>query len=118
MAKIPSYHKRLDQYRTSSLKLADRLSDSIAAWCGSWSFFVCHALWFAFWLILRLDIGTLTLIGSLEAIILMSVLLMYQKRQAKKDDLRDEADYQADKHSETAIEELKEMVKEIKEKLK
>ena len=118
MAKIINYHKRLEQYRTSSLKITEKASDFIAFWCGSWNFLILHLLWFTAWFVFKLPIEILTLIVSLEAIILMSVLLMYQNRQARKDDLRDEADYQADKHAETDIAELKKIVKEMNEKIK
>jgi len=72
-----------------------------------------------YYLVYNLDrLKTRTLIVSLEAIILMSILLMTQTRQAKKDDLRDEADYQADKNSELEINEIKKIVDEINRKLK
>lgn len=51
------------------------------------------------------------MIVSLEAIILMILLLMAQNRQSIKDDLRDEADLQADLES---IELEKQVLKEVK----
>lgn len=95
----------------------DRLADWLAAWCGSWSFFILHIIWFAGWLYYKLDINMLTMIVSLEAIILMAILLMAQNRQAEKDDIRDEADYQADLKSEKHIREVKAMIRELEKKL-
>ena len=99
------------------MTLSEKIADFIADSCGSWYFFVFHIVWFAVWLSLNLDHTILTLIVSLEAILLMNVLLMAQNRQIKKDDLRDEADYQADKHSEVDIIEVIRMLKEINEKI-
>ena len=95
----------------------DIMADKISEWCASWSFLMIHVIWFIVWLALRLDINTLTMIVSLEAIILMAVLLMSQTRQARKDDLRDEEDFQSDLRSEKAIHEvnikLDELIKKI-----
>jgi uncharacterized membrane protein len=85
--------KRLKKDKDGAL---DRLTSSVSAWVGSWLFFDLHIVWFGLWLLFRLDINLLTLLVSLEAIILMLLLLMQQNRQVKKDDVRDEADYQAD----------------------
>ncbi|MFW0862726.1 MAG: DUF1003 domain-containing protein [Candidatus Komeilibacteria bacterium] len=100
------------------LSLFDKAADSIASWSGSWSFLTLHIIWFTLWLWLRIDINMLTMIVSLEAIILMTVLLMAQNRQAERDDIRDEADYQADVRSEKEIMELKKIVTEIRDNLK
>ena len=113
-----NYHQRLEQYKQQGRRPKEKVADGIASWCGSWNFLMMHVIRFTLWIALRLDINLLTLIVSLEAIILMNVLLMTQTRQAKKDDLRDEADYQADKHSEESIVELKKMVRNIQKKLK
>lgn len=95
----------------------DRLADWLATWCGSWSFFNLHIIWFAVWLIFKLDINELTLIVSLEAIILMAVLLMAQNREAEKDNIRDEADYHADLNSEKHIREVKSTIRALEKKL-
>lgn len=92
----------------------DRLADRISSWCGSWNFLILHLIWFGWWLIGGYDIGILTMAVSLEAIILMAVLLMTQARQAERDDLRDQADYQADVHAERMIGEVRRMLREIK----
>jgi len=73
--------------------------DSMNSLVGSWSFLVIHVIWFMVWLAQRWDINTLTMIVSLEAIILMILLLMAQNRQSLRDNLRDEADLQADLQS-------------------
>jgi uncharacterized membrane protein len=94
-----------------------KLIDSISAIVGSWWFLIFHMLWFGIWLIFRLDINSLIMIVSLEAIILMILLLMDQNRQVVRDDIRDEEDLQADLKSVDLGEEILKEVKDIKEKL-
>ncbi|PIT90601.1 MAG: hypothetical protein COU22_01220, partial [Candidatus Komeilibacteria bacterium CG10_big_fil_rev_8_21_14_0_10_41_13] len=89
------YHQRLEKYRQAKLKKSELASDAIAKWCGSWSFLILHIIGFIIWLSVKWNFNILTLIVSFEAILLMNILLMSQNRQAKQDDLRDEADYQA-----------------------
>jgi len=110
------YHQRLERFRKSRLKTSEKIADLVARWCGSWSFLLLHLFGFVLWFALRLNFNFLTLIVSAEAIILMNVLLMSQNRQAKKDDLRDEADYQADRNAEEGIDEIKKIVKDIQKK--
>ncbi len=102
--------ERLDKTRTWFEILADKISE----WCGSWSFLLIHVIWFVWWFIAKYEINTLTMVVSLEAIILMAILLMTQNRAAGRDDLRDEADYQADIHSEQMINEIKDIIVSIK----
>lgn len=119
MIKQPhDYHQRLEQFRQTRLKTTERAADLVAHWCGSWSFLIIHLIGFVLWFAFRLDFNFLTLVVSAEAILLMNILLMAQNRQSKKDDLRDEADYQADKHAAQGIDEIKKIVKDIQKKLK
>ncbi|KKP90816.1 MAG: hypothetical protein UR94_C0022G0012 [Parcubacteria group bacterium GW2011_GWA2_36_10] len=80
--------------------------DSINDWVGSWWFLSFHVVWFAVWGIFKLESHILTLIVSLEAIILMILLLMTQNRQSARDDIRDELDLQADLRSAQLTEEI------------
>ncbi len=110
---MKSIKKRLNEFSDSpstTLSLFDKTADVVASWSGSWNFLMLHIIWFTLWLGLKIDINLLTMIVSLEAIILMTVLLMAQNRQAQKDNWRDEADYQADIRSEKEILELKKIV--------
>lgn len=67
-----------------------RLTDLVAGFAGSWRCIILHAVWFALWLWLHLDINALTMIVSLEAIFLSSILLLASNRQAAKDRARDD----------------------------
>jgi uncharacterized membrane protein len=110
------YHRRLEQFRKVNLKKSEKASDIIARWTGSWNFLLIHLAGFILWFVLKFNVELLTLIVSFEAILLMNILLMAQNRQAKKDELRDEADYQADKQAAEAVEEIKQIVRELKNK--
>lgn len=81
---------------------------------GSWMFLFFHIIWFLLWLYFDLGVKELTMIVSLEAIILMILLLMAQNRQNIRDDIRDEADLQADLQSMETSEKILKHVKEIK----
>ena len=119
MIKTPQdYHKRLEQFRKANLKSSEKAAGLIAKWTGSWSFLFLHIIGFILWLAFGLNFNFLTLIVSFEAILLMNILLMTQNRQAEKDDLRDEADYQADKSSQETITEIKTIVQDIQKKFK
>lgn len=95
-----------------------RMIESMNSWVGSWLFLVIHMIWFISWLAWKIDINMLTMIVSLEAIILMILLLMAQNRQSIRDDLRDEADLQADLQAveigEKVLKEIKSLKKEIR----
>lgn len=108
--------KNLTYKYKNTVSSLDRIADLVAKWTGSWTFLLLHLLWFGLWLWYRLNINALTLIVSLEAIILMNVLLMAQNRQNEASEKRVEADYQIDAKSAKDIEEVKELVKKIQKK--
>src|SRR5258708_6031656 len=73
--------------------LPDLATDKLTAFSGSWLFLLIHVLWFWVWIGLRIEpfpFGLLTMMVSLEAIGLATVVLMSQNRQASKDRLRDD----------------------------
>lgn len=92
--------------------------DSMNAWIGSWFFLVIHVIWFTIWLAYSWDINMLTLVVSLEAIILMILLLMAQNRQSMRDNLRDEMDLQADLRSAKLAEEILNHIENIRRDIK
>ena len=67
--------KRIKERESQLLSMIDSLN----AWVGSWTFLIFHAIWFTLWLMWDLDINLLTMVVSLEAIILMILLLMATK---------------------------------------
>lgn len=89
------------------LTLIGRLAEAAAAFSGSFSFLVLHCLCFAAWLAInRGDLPgvptfdpppypLLTTVVSLEAILLSCMVLISQNRQAAKDRIRSDVEYDA-----------------------
>jgi uncharacterized membrane protein len=83
------------------------IADYVAAFCGTFSFLVMHIVWFTAWIVANVDIiphivsfdpypfGLLTMVVSLEAIFLSCMVLISQNRQAAKDKIRSDVEYQA-----------------------
>ena len=93
----------------------DRLADKITGFAGSLRFVRIHVAWFAAWILTntvvleadqRFDpypFGLLTLIVSLEAIVLTSFVMVSQNRQAAVSEVRAELDYRTDLLAEREI---------------
>lgn len=73
----------------------EQAADRVTAFAGSWWFLGVHVLWWGPWIIFQVEpfpYGLLTMILSLEAIVLSTVIMISQNRQAAKDRLRDDRD--------------------------
>jgi uncharacterized membrane protein len=103
-------------------------SDFIAKFSGSITFVLVHFVWFWAWIyvntggvlfgIKNFDVypfGLLTMIVSLEAIILSTFILISQNRQAQKSELRAELDYQTNLNTEKGVAELLAILKDLRE---
>jgi uncharacterized membrane protein len=132
----PQANRHTSRHIINSLKAkADRkrsLSEKIADWItgtfGSMGFLIVNVLWFSIWIILNLGIipglvafdpfpfGLLTMIVSLEAIVLAIFVLISQNRAEKVDDLREEVDLQVDMIAEEEVTKLLIMVSVLLEK--
>lgn len=89
------------------LTAGQRVADAAANFSGSIKFLVIHALWFGLWIAVNLGavepllpfdpfpFGLLTMIVSLEAIFLSCMVLISQNRQATKERIRSEVEYEA-----------------------
>ncbi|HCM68145.1 MAG: hypothetical protein A2898_01490 [Candidatus Kerfeldbacteria bacterium RIFCSPLOWO2_01_FULL_48_11] len=103
----------------------DRLADRVAAFCGNMKFVYFHLGWFFIWVILNVvgfievwdpfPFALLTMIVSLEAIVLSTFILISQNRQSQISDARSQRDYAIDKKAELEIEEIKITLKRILE---
>lgn len=80
----------------------EKVTDWVAAFSGSMPFLLFNAVWFALWIWLNVSgishfdpypFGFLTMVVSLEAIILSILVLLAQNRQAAKDHIRDDVEY-------------------------
>jgi uncharacterized membrane protein len=67
--------------------LQDRIADAITRFAGSMQFVYIHIIWFAVWIIFRVEnypFGLLTMIVSLEAIFLSTFVMISQNRADAK----------------------------------
>lgn len=113
--------KQEDKSLTRGEKLADRLSEI----AGSWKFIIGFSIFIVIWIIINSIIMKkasdpypfvlLNLVLSCLASLQAPVIMMSQNRQAKKDSLRNQNDYQVDLKSELILERLHD---EIQESLK
>lgn len=84
-----------------------RLADGLSAFSGTFTFLLLHAVWFAAWMAINLGwvrsvhpfdpfpFGLLTMVVSLEAIFLSCFVLISQSRQAAKERIRSDVEYDA-----------------------
>ncbi len=101
---------------------SEKLSDKITAFCGSMLFVYMHIVWFVWWVWYNLasstpfdpyPFGFLTLIVSLEAIVLATFILISQNREGLVNALRGELDYQVDLRSAKTLAEIKAFITEL-----
>lgn len=107
-----NWHQKDEKNRS----IGDRFADMIADFVGSWPFVIIHVLWFAIWILLPVEIfpyGLLTMVVSLEAIFLTTLVMMSQNRQAERDRTQAEADYETNVKAKEEIEELQERIARI-----
>lgn len=89
---------RIDAVIQSQRSAVDRLVDGISSFTGSLKFIWLHMVWFGAWLGWNLAVphgarfdpypfGLLTMIVSLEAILLSTIIMISQNRQARQDEL-------------------------------
>ena len=110
--------------RTTTL---ERIADVIAEYSGSIQFLLFNAVWFAGWIIWNTapflphfdpyPFGFLTMVVSLEAIFLSIFVLVSQNRQAAKDRLRNDTEYEVNLKAELEISHLHEKVDFLTEQL-
>jgi uncharacterized membrane protein len=112
------------QIRTTTI---DRVADVIAEFSGSILFFFLNLVWFTVWIgwnvmpgVPHFDpypFGFLTMTVSLEAIFLSIFVLVSQNRQAAKDRLRADAEYEVNLKAELEVTHLHEKVDFMMEEL-
>ena len=119
-------NQEVDDTRT----FVQRTADWIAEFSGSLTFLGLHVLWFFFWILLNTSwassiqtgwvqaltgfdpfpYGLLTMTVSLEAIVLSVFVLLSQSRQAAKDKVRGDIEYDVNLKAELEIAQLHEKV--------
>jgi uncharacterized membrane protein len=80
----PALIKHAEERRKS---LENRIADQVTRFAGSMQFVYLHVVWFASWIIFRVErypFGLLTMIVSLEAIFLSTFVMISQNRADEK----------------------------------
>jgi uncharacterized membrane protein len=108
------------------------VADTIARVAASRNFLVIHIVWFGVWIALNIILSTgwfgikawdpfpfglLTMIVSLEAIFLSIFVMVSQNRQAERDRLRTDLDYQVNVKAQTEIMEISRRLERIEKTL-
>ena len=117
----------LDKAARAQRTVTDRLVDAITAFCGSLAFVWVHLGWFGFWIgenLIRGSVGfdpypfpLLTLIVSLEAILLSTFILISQNRDARLSERRNQLDLQINLLTEQENTKMLTMLKQIADKV-
>ena len=106
----------------------ERIADWLAWFSGSMPFLISHTFWFVIWVALNTFIlrerafdpfpfGLLTMIVSLEAIFLACFVLISQNRQAQKDKVRSDIEYDVNIKAELEVAHLHEKTDRIYENM-
>lgn len=111
------YPRMMRRHQLASLgrlrqRREERVADQITKFSGSMVFVYLHVIWFTAWILLNVTIwrfdpypfGLLTLVVSLEAIFLSTFVLLSQNREATRQDLRSEIDFETNVLSEVWLE--------------
>ena len=110
------------------LTVLQKIADTIAWFSGSMSFLIINAAWFLIWISLNTlplgfehfdpyPFGLLTMIVSLEAIFLSCFVLISQNRQAEKDRVRSDIEYEVNIKAELEVAHLHEKTDRIYENM-
>src|SRR5437660_4241655 len=108
----------------AQLTLADRAADLIAEFGGSWKFIIAAVLFFNLWVLINSLLLAnngfdaypyllLSCVVNMLAVLQAPIILMSQNRQAHKDRLRSEIDYQINLRNELALNEIIERLKTL-----
>lgn len=115
--------KRAKKLYEMHVSWSDRLAMRIAAFTGNMVFVWIHVVIFAAWIAFNIIASHnawdpypfifLTLLVSLEAIFLSTFVLIAQNREAEKNEIREQLDYEVNVKAEQEIQEIKISIEEI-----
>lgn len=120
--------RNVNEELEEKLSPIQRVADWIAWFSGSMQFLIIHALWFVIWIGWNMipasanqfdpfPFGLLTMIVSLEAIFLSTIVLISQNRQVEKDHIRSDVEYDVNIKAEMEIAHLHEKTDQIYEQM-
>jgi CRP/FNR family cyclic AMP-dependent transcriptional regulator len=122
---VGSPNQAVEERLTTVMRIADFAAD----FSGRFSFLFVHALWFAVWIGMNVDLvpgvhafdpypfGLLTMVVSLEAIFLSCMVLISQNRTAAKDRIRSDVEYEANMRASLEVTQLHVKVDQVYEQL-
>ena len=99
-------------------ELFQKASDWASIAFGTWGFLVFHIVWWSFWILIPIEpfpYGLLTLVVSLESILLSGLILNATNRSGDEDRRIITKDLKLDQETHNHIEELRRHVSEILE---
>ena len=112
----------VDKQEDSSLTTGEKLADKLSEIAGSWGFIIGFSAFIIVWIIINTAILNkasdpypfvlLNLVLSCLASLQAPIIMMSQNRQAKKDSIRNQNDYQIDLKSELIFERLHDEIQE------
>lgn len=106
----------------------DKVADLVTSWAGSTAFLILNIIWFVSWILINTGVfgkdlifdeypfGFLTMVVSLEAIILAVFVLISQNRQSERSEIRAELDYIADLQADVEITTILRILERLAEK--
>ena len=120
--------RNVNEEMEEKLPALQRIADWIAWFSGSMLFLIINGLWFTIWISINVfplglpqfdpfPFGLLTMIVSLEAIFLSCFVLISQNRQAAKDKIRSDIEYDVNIKAELEVAHLHEKVDHIHEQM-
>ena len=112
----------VDKQEDSSLTTGEKLADKLSEVAGSWGFIIGFSVFIIIWIIINTIVLNkasdpypfvlLNLVLSCLASLQAPIIMMSQNRQAKKDSIRNQNDYQIDLKSELILERIHEEIQE------
>jgi len=120
--------RNVNEEVAEKLTVVQRLADWLAWFSGSMPFLALSVVWFVVWIVVNTydvgirqfdpyPFGLLTMIVSLEAIFLSIFVLISQNRQAEKDRIRANIDYEVNVKAEMEVAYLHEKTDRLHEKM-
>ncbi|MDX2139151.1 MAG: DUF1003 domain-containing protein [Chloroflexota bacterium] len=119
--------RNVNEEMEEQIGFAERLSDALTRFSGDVRFVYLHVLWFTVWIILNIGwvpaippfdpfpFGLLTMIVSLEAILLSALVLISQNRQVERDRVRNDIEYDVNVKAELEIQQLHEKIDDMQD---
>ena len=84
------------------MSFLNKISDAITKFCGDIKFIIIHLVWWVIWITFQAEpfpYGLLTLVVSLESIVLSTFILMSANRAEERDHAMVENDYKTDQET-------------------